>query len=156
VPKPPEKHSVNNALWDHVLDPLHDLLAVYFAGRIGVRWDSERARGEYYQIKFGSPTEVFEQRLTGMETRRYQVRIDYVRAIGGESGLPLLQRLSERIEDIKGLLNQNLDYSPSGVYTWHAGQVESIDYDAAEAEEIEQNWHRVAVIFSVSVTKEIT
>ena len=155
-PVTPEKRTVNNVIWDHVLDPLHDYLADKFKGRTEVRWDREIERGDYYQIGISSPSSVFIGRPTEMESRRYFVTIDYIRRIGGESGLPMLKRVTQRVEDMQNVLDQILDYTPDGVYKWHGGQLESVDYGAADPEEEEKKWIRVRMILSVVVTEPIS
>ncbi len=154
-PPAPTQRVINNTILDNFLDPLHDLLVTAMAGRVPVIWDEPGGLTEWYEVTVGSPTDQFVAQESGMQTRRYTARVDYVRLKGGLRRLDVLTRISERVESIKGTLQQNLDYSPSSTYCWHDGQIGDIDYQAATDEDMAADRARVSIIFSASVTEAL-
>ena len=94
-----------------------------------------------------------------MDERRYTLQLNYYRQFHRMIE-NTYDELSDFAEHLRQLLANNSDYSPSGVYKWHDGIVELVDYsqDLEELEELtEEPIEGVSVVrltFSAVVATE--
>ena len=104
-------------------------------------------------------TDEHEEYLAQMDERKYTVQLSYYRTF---QRLTIIEMdiLTEFGERLRRILVNNSDYSPSGIYKWHGGVVDIVDYtqDLSDIEEFSeepiQGVSVVRFVFSVITATE--
>ena len=112
-----------NVVFDRIVESLNTLLADEFS--IPVRYDEHKGN-QSFLITPGED-ELIEQ-ASGMQVRSYNINISYEIKSGGEYTKNNIKQVSETAERVKRLIQNNTAYSPSDVYKWHDGRIETITY----------------------------
>lgn len=150
-PVQPAQRVFTNIIWTRFLDPLRDMLARTYAGRLRVVWGKQKGGDLYLQLSLASPTGTRIGGATGFETRRYTAFVDLVTTrdvVDGES----LKSLTDQVEDVRACLVAARDHSFGGTDFWHEGLVESEDYNAATEDDQQNGVTRVRLSYSASVS----
>jgi hypothetical protein len=112
-----------NVVFDRIIESLNTLLADEFS--IPVRYDEHKGN-QSFLITPGED-ELIEYNSDG-QTRTYSIAISYEVISGGEYTKNNIKQVSEIAERVKRLIQNNTAYSPSDVYKWHDGRIETITY----------------------------
>jgi len=112
-----------NVVFDRIDESLNTLLADEFS--IPVRYDEHKGN-QSFLITPGED-ELIEYNSDG-QTRTYSIAISYEVVSGGEYTKNNIKQVSETAERVKRLIQNNTAYSPSDVYKWHDGRIETITY----------------------------
>jgi len=112
-----------NVVFDRIVESLNTLLADEFS--IPVRYDEHKGN-QSFLITPGED-ELIEHNSDG-QTRTYSIAISYEVVSGGEYTKNNIKQVSETAERVKRLIQNNTAYSPSDVYKWHDGRIETITY----------------------------
>ena len=92
------------------------------------------------------------QMLSSGQSRDYEVDIVYTLMRGG--GFKNVKtQLTSTAEHLKRLIHNNTSYSPSGVYKYHDGRIETVNYE--QDEENLDMW-RANLSFNCTVTEIFT
>ena len=116
-----------NVVFDRIIESLNTLLADEFS--IPIRYDEHKGN-QSFLITPGED-ELIEQ-ASGMQVRSYNINISYEIKSGGEYTKNNMKQVSEIAERVKRLIMNNVSYSPSDVYKWHDGRIETITYARAD------------------------
>ena len=112
-----------NVVFDRIVESLNILLANEFS--IPIRYDEHKGN-QSFLITPGED-ELIEYNSDG-QTRTYSIAISYEVVSGGEYTKNNIKQVSETAERVKRLIQNNTAYSPSDVYKWHDGRIETITY----------------------------
>ena len=120
-------NTFENVLYDRVIDSLNTLLSDEFS--IPVRYDDYVLPQCFLLLPQGDE---FLEHAKSMQTRDYEVSINYQLRSGGRYGKQNFKHLSQMAEHVKRLIKNNSSYSPSGSYKWHDGRITGIEYERDE------------------------
>jgi hypothetical protein len=112
-----------NVVFDRIVESLNTLLADEFS--IPVRYDEHKGN-QSFLITPGED-ELIELISKG-QSRTYSILISYELTSGGEYTKNNVKQVSEIAERVKRLIMNNTAYTPSDVYKWHDGRIETITY----------------------------
>jgi len=118
-----------NVIFDRIIEALQGLLTNEFS--IPVYFDTEEARGNQYFVLTPASDSLVEQVPSAL-TRGYAIDIFYQLKLGGAYTKNTFKQVSNIAERVKRLVFNNTAYSPSDVYKWHDGSVETIEYERDE------------------------
>ena len=112
-----------NVVFDRIIESLNTLLADEFS--IPIRYDEHKGN-QSFLITPGED-ELIELISKG-QSRTYSILISYELTSGGEYTKNNVKQVSEIAERVKRLIMNNTAYTPSDVYKWHDGRIETITY----------------------------
>ena len=112
-----------NVVFDRIIESLNTLLADEFS--IPVRYDEHK--GNHSFLITPGEDELIEL-ISGGQSRTYSILISYELTSGGEYTKNNVKQVSEIAERVKRLIMNNTAYTPSDVYKWHDGRIETITY----------------------------
>jgi len=112
-----------NVVFDRIIESLNTLLADEFS--IPIRYDEHKGN-QSFLITPGED-ELIEL-ISGGQSRTYSILISYEITSGGEYTKNNVKQVSEIAERVKRLIHNNTAYTPSDVYKWHDGRIETITY----------------------------
>lgn len=116
-----------NVVFDRIIESLNTLLADEFS--IQIRYDEHK--GNHSFLITPGEDELIELISKG-QSRTYSILISYELTSGGEYTKNNVKQVSEIAERVKRLIMNNVSYSPSDVYKWHDGRIETITYARAD------------------------
>ena len=116
-----------NVVFDRIIESLNTLLADEFS--IQIRYDEHK--GNHSFLITPGEDELIELISMG-QSRTYSILISYELTSGGEYTKNNVKQVSEIAERVKRLIMNNVSYSPSDVYKWHDGRIETITYARAD------------------------
>tara|TARA_R100000315_G_C5221892_1_gene133562 strand:+ start:696 stop:1208 length:513 start_codon:yes stop_codon:yes gene_type:complete len=135
--------SYANVVYDNVIESLQNIIRKEF--HIPV---FDEHRGNQSFVINPADDALLEYFASG-QTRSYDVDIIYTLMKGGGWRNTKTQ-LTSTAEHLKRLIHNNSNYSPSGVYKYHDGKVESVEY---EQDEDNLDIWRANVSFNCTVTE---
>ena len=135
--------SYANVAYENVIESLQDIIRKEF--HIPV-FDEHRGN---QSIVVDFVTDNFVEHFSSGQTRSYDVDIIYTLMRGGGWRNTKMQLISTA-EHLKKLMYNNSNYSPSGVYKYHDGKVQSVEY---EQDEDNLDLWRANVSFNCIVTE---
>ena len=112
-----------NVVFDRIVESLNTLLADEFS--IPVRYDEHKGN-QSFLITPGEDELI--DLISGGQSRTYSILISYELISGGEYTKNNVKQVSEIAERVKRLIHNNTAYTPSDVYKWHDGRIETITY----------------------------
>ena len=116
-----------NVIYDRVIDALQDLLANEFA--IPAYVDEHKGNQSFLLAPASDSINEYAQNF---QSRSYVVEIAYQLKVGGAYTKNSIKQVSNIAERVKRLIFDNATYSPSSVYKWHDGNIDSIEYSRDE------------------------
>ena len=138
--------SYANVVYENVIESLQDLIRKEF--KIPVI--DEHRGNQSFTIDLQGDTLI--QMLSSGQSRDYEVDIVYTLMRGG--GFKNVKtQLTSTAEHLKRLIHNNTSYSPSGVYKYHDGRIEEVNYE--QDEENLEMW-RANLSFNCTVTEIFT
>ena len=141
-----DSSSYANVVYENVIESLQDLIRKEF--QIPV---IDEHRGNQSFI-IDPQQDTFVQYLSSGQTRNYDVDIIYTLMRGG-GYKNVKTQLTSTAEHLKRLIHNNTSYSPSGVYKYHDGRIETVNYE--QDEENLDMW-RANLSFNCTVTEIFT
>jgi len=138
-------NSFENVLYDRVIDSLNTLLSDEFS--IPVRYDEYILPQCFLILPQGDE---FIAHAKSLQSRDYEVSINYQLKSGGRYGKQNFKHLSQMAEHVKRLIKNNASYSSSGSYKWHDGRITGIEY---ERDEDNPTLIRALITFNCTVTE---
>jgi|GEM_PF-2265108 len=138
-----DSNSYANVVYENVIESLQDIIKTEFH----IPVFEEHRGNQSIVIDFVDDT-LLEYFASG-QTRNYDVDIIYTLMRGGGWRNTKTQ-LTSTAEHLKRLIHNNSNYSPSGVYKYHDGRVESVAY---EQDEDNLDIWRANVSFNCTVTE---
>ena len=112
-----------NVVFDRIIESLNTLLADEFS--IPIRYDEHKGN-QSLLITPGEDSLI--DLISGGQSRTYSILISYELTSGGEYTKNNVKQVSEIAERVKRLIMNNTAYTPSDVYKWHDGRIETITY----------------------------
>jgi len=112
-----------NVVFDRIVESLNTLLADEFS--IPIRYDEHKGN-QSFLITPGEDELI--DLISGGQSRTYSILISYELISGGEYTKNNVKQVSEIAERVKRLIHNNTAYTPSDVYKWHDGRIETITY----------------------------
>jgi len=141
-----DSNSYANVVYENVIESLQDLIRKEF--KIPVI--NEHRGNQSFTIDLQGDTLI--QMLSSGQSRDYEVDIVYTLMRGG--GFKNVKtQLTSTAEHLKRLIHNNTSYSPSGVYKYHDGRIETVNYE--QDEENLDMW-RANLSFNCTVTEIFT
>ena len=141
-----DSNSYANVVYENVIESLQDLIRKEF--KIPVI--DEHRGNQSFTIDLQNDTLI--QMLSSGQSRDYEVDIVYTLMRGG--GFKNVKtQLTSTAEHLKRLIHNNTSYSPSGVYKYHDGRIETVNYE--QDEENLDMW-RANLSFNCTVTEIFT
>ena len=141
-----DSNSYANVVYENVIESLQDLIRKEF--KIPVI--NEHRGNQSFTIDLQNDTLI--QMLSSGQSRDYEVDIVYTLMRGG--GFKNVKtQLTSTAEHLKRLIHNNTSYSPSGVYKYHDGRIETVNYE--QDEENLDMW-RANLSFNCTVTEIFT
>ena len=112
-----------NVVFERIIESLNTLLADEFS--IPIRYDEHKGN-QSFLITPGEDELI--DLISGGQSRTYSILISYELISGGEYTKNNVKQVSEIAERVKRLIHNNTAYTPSDVYKWHDGRIETITY----------------------------
>ena len=138
-----DSSSYANVVYENVIESLQDLIRKEF--QIPV---IDEHRGNQ-SLVIDPQQDTFVQYLSSGQTRNYDVDIIYTLMRGG-GYKNVKTQLTSTAEHLKRLIHNNTSYSPSGIYKYHDGRIETVTYE--QDEENLDIW-RANLSFNCTVTE---
>lgn len=138
-----DSSSYANVVYENVIESLQDLIRKEF--NIPV---IDEHRGNHSFV-IDPQQDTFVQYLSSGQTRNYDVDIIYTLMRGG-GYKNVKTQLTSTAEHLKRLIHNNTSYSPSGIYKYHDGRIETVTYE--QDEENLDVW-RANLSFNCTVTE---
>ena len=138
-----DSSSYANVVYENVIESLQDLIRKEF--QIPVI-DEHRGNQSFV---IDPQQDTFVQYLSSGQTRNYDVDIIYTLMRGG-GYKNVKTQLRSTAEHLKRLIHNNTSYSPSGIYKYHDGRIETVTYE--QDEENLDIW-RANLSFNCTVTE---
>tara|TARA_R110000822_G_scaffold308696_1_gene436988 strand:+ start:124 stop:639 length:516 start_codon:yes stop_codon:yes gene_type:complete len=138
-----DSSSYANVVYENVIESLQDLIRKEF--NIPV---IDEHRGNHSFV-IDPQQDTFVQYLSSGQTRNYDIDIIYTLMRGG-GYKNVKTQLTSTAEHLKRLIHNNTSYSPSGVYKYHDGRIETVTYE--QDEENLDVW-RANLSFNCTVTE---
>jgi len=141
-----DSDSYANVIYENVVESLQDLIKNEFEIPV---FDEHRGNQSFVL----EPIEdTLIEMISSGQSRNYEVDIIYTLMKGGGFRAVKTQ-LTSTAEHLKRLVHNNTSYSPSGVYKYHDGRIESVAYE--QDEENLDLW-RANLSFQCTVTEIFT
>ena len=141
-----DSNSYANVVYENVIESLQDIIRKEF--KIPVI--DEHRGNQSFTIDPQGDTLI--QMISSGQSRDYEVDIIYTLMRGG--GFKSVKtQLTSTAEHLKRLIHNNTSYSPSGVYKYHDGRIETVNYE--QDEENLDLW-RANLSFNCTVTEIFT
>ena len=140
-----------NVIKTHVLDPLWVLLRSDFPQtkitmNLDYRWEGEK----WFNIIITDNTHS-EHRTWG-HIREYGIELRYYQTWDANMDRGYFDKAMTVVEEVKRLLEDNVNYSPSSVYKWHNLEIIDINYDPdREEEEMKEDLSVTEFIITLNV-----
>ena len=138
--------SYANVVYENVIESLQDIINTEF--QIPV---IDEHRGNQSFVIDPQEDTLIEMISSG-QSRNYEVDIVYTLIKGGGFRTVKTQ-LTSTAEHLKRLIHNNTSYSPSGVYKYHDGRIETVTY---EQDEDDLDLWRANLSFNCTVTEIFT
>ena len=138
-----DSSSYANVVYENVIESLQDLIRKEF--QIPVI-DEHRGNQSFV---IDPQQDTFIEFISSGQTRNYDVNIIYTLMRGG-GYKNVKTQLTSTAEHLKRLIHNNTSYSPSGVYKYHDGRIETVTYE--QDEENLDVW-RANLSFNCTVTE---
>ena len=138
-----DSSSYANVVYENVIESLQDLIRKEF--NIPV---IDEHRGNHSFV-IDPQEDTFVEFISSGQTRNYDVDIIYTLMRGG-GYKNVKTQLTSTAEHLKRLIHNNTSYSPSGVYKYHDGRIETVTYE--QDEENLDVW-RANLSFNCTVTE---
>jgi hypothetical protein len=138
-----DSSSYANVVYENVIESLQDLIRKEF--NIPV---IDEHRGNHSFV-IDPQQDTFVQYLSSGQTRNYDIDIIYTLMRGG-GYKNVKTQLTSTAEHLNRLIHNNTSYSPSGVYKYHDGRIETVTYE--QDEENLDVW-RANLSFNCTVTE---
>ena len=138
-----DSSSYANVVYENVIESLQDLIRKEF--QIPVI-DEHRGNQSFV---IDPQQDTFIEFISSGQTRNYDVNIIYTLMRGG-GYKNVKTQLTSTAEHLKRLIHNNTSYSPSGVYKYHDGRIETVTYE--QDEENLDIW-RAYLSFNCTVTE---
>jgi len=138
-----DSSSYANVVYENVIESLQDLIRKEF--NIPV---IDEHRGNHSFV-IDPQQDTFVQYLSSGQTRNYDIDIIYTLMRGG-GYKNVKTQLTSTAEHLKRLIHNNTSYSPSGIYKYHDGRIETVTYE--QDEENLDVW-RANLSFNCTVTE---
>ena len=135
--------SYANVVYENVIESLQDLIRKEFQ----IPVIDEHKGNQSFVIDPQQDT--FIEFISSGQTRNYDVNIIYTLMRGG-GYKNVKTQLTSTAEHLKRLIHNNTSYSPSGVYKYHDGRIETVTYE--QDEENLDIW-RANLSFNCTVTE---
>ena len=141
-----DSDSYANVVYENVIESLQDIINTEFKIPI-----FDEHRGNQSFVIDPQEDTLIEYFASG-ESRSYDMDIVYTLMRGG--GFKSVKtQLTSTAEHLKRLIHNNTSYSPSGVYKYHDGRIESVTY---EQDEDDLDLWRANMAFNCTVTEIFT
>jgi len=141
-----DSDSYANVVYENVIESLQDIINTEFKIPI-----FDEHRGNQSFVIDPQEDTLIEYFASG-ESRSYDMDIIYTLMRGG--GFKSVKtQLTSTAEHLKRLIHNNTSYSPSGVYKYHDGRIESVTY---EQDEDDLDLWRANLSFNCTVTEIFT
>ena len=141
-----DSNSYANVVYENVIESLQDIIRKEF----NIPVIDEHRGNQYFIIDPQGDTLI--QMISSGQSRDYEVDIIYTLMRGG--GFKSVKtQLTSTAEHLKRLIHNNTSYSPSGVYKYHDGRIETVNYE--QDEENLDLW-RANLSFNCTVTEIFT
>ena len=141
-----DSNSYANVVYENVIESLQDIIRKEF----NIPVIDEHRGNQSFIIDPQGDTLI--QMISSGQSRDYEVDIIYTLMRGG--GFKSVKtQLTSTAEHLKRLIHNNSHYKPSGVYKYHDGRVESVNY---EQDEDNLDVWRANVSFNCTVTEIYT
>jgi len=141
-----DSDSYANVIYENVVESLQDLIKNEFEIPV-----FDEHRGNQSFVIDPNEDTLIEYFASG-QTRNYDVDIIYTLIRGG-GWRSVKTQLTSTAEHLKRLIHNNSNYSPSGVYKYHDGRVETVAY---EQDEDDLDVWRANVSFNCTVMETFT
>ena len=141
-----DANSYANVVYENVIESLQDIINTEF--QIPV---IDEHRGNQSFVIDPQEDTLIEMISSG-QSRNYEVDIVYTLIKGGGFRTVKTQ-LTSTAEHLKRLIHNNTSYSPSGVYKYHDGRIETVTY---EQDEDDLDLWRANLSFNCTVTEIFT
>ena len=138
--------SYANVVYENVIESLQDIINTEF--QIPV---IDEHRGNQSFVIDPQEDTLIEMISSG-QSRNYEVDIVYTLIKGG-GFITVKTQLTSTAEHLKRLIHNNTSYSPSGVYKYHDGRIETVTY---EQDEDDLDLWRANLSFNCTVTEIFT
>ena len=132
-----------NVIQDSVINPLNSLIADEFS--IPVRYDNHTGN-QSFLLTPEADSIVAHTSVT--QVREYEVNISYELKTAGNYTKNTVKQISNVIERLKRLIQNNSAHTSSGTYYWHDGNITNIEY---ERDEDDQTLLRSSATFNCTV-----
>ena len=116
-----------NVIQDNVIDSLNTLLSDEFS--VPIYYDEHKGNQSFLLTPAADELNEFGNNF---QARDYVVEIVYQLKLGGTYTKNSIKQVSNIAERVKRLIYNNATYSPSSVYKWHDGNIDSIEYNRDE------------------------
>tara|TARA_R100000655_G_scaffold70690_2_gene108989 strand:- start:406 stop:834 length:429 start_codon:yes stop_codon:yes gene_type:complete len=116
-----------NIIYDRIVDALRGLLVNEFT--VPVYMDEHKGNQSFLLIP---ESDNIIDYGNNFQSRNYSVGITYQLKLGGTYTKNSIKQVSNVAERVKRLVYNNAAYSPSSVYKWHDGNIDSIEYNRDE------------------------
>jgi len=138
--------SYANVVYENVIESLQDIINTEFQVPV-----IDEHRGNQSFVIDPQEDTLIEMISSG-QSRNYEVDIVYTLIKGGGFRTVKTQ-LTSTAEHLKRLIHNNTSYSPSGVYKYHDGRIETVTY---EQDEDDLDLWRANLSFNCTVTEIFT
>ena len=116
-----------NVIQDNVIKPLNNLISDEFS--IPVRYDKHTGNQSFLLTP---EADSIITHTTATQVREYEVNISYELKTGGSYSKNTIKQISNIIERLKRLIQNNSAHTSSGTYYWHDGNITNIEYEREE------------------------
>tara|TARA_R100000655_G_scaffold7920_2_gene21099 strand:+ start:680 stop:1108 length:429 start_codon:yes stop_codon:yes gene_type:complete len=116
-----------NIIYDRVVDAVQGLLVNEFT--VPVYVDEHKGNQSFLLTPTSDNLNEYAQNF---QSRNYVIEIAYQLKTGGAYTKNSIKQVSNIAERVKRLVYNNATYSPSSVYKWHDGSIDSIEYSRDE------------------------
>ena len=137
-----------NIIYNEIMENLANLINGEFS--IPIYYDEHKGNQSFV---ITPQSDSLVTKLSTGSQREYEILISYQLKTGGQYTKNNLNQVSQIMERMKRLIHNNSHYSPSGVYKYHDGRVESVNY---EQDEDNLDIWRANVSFNCTVTEIYT
>jgi len=137
-----------NIIYNEIMENLANLINGEFS--IPIYYDEHKGNQSFV---ITPQSDSLVTKLSTGSQREYEILISYQLKTGGQYTKNNLNQVSQIMERMKRLIHNNSHYSPSGVYKYHDGRVESVNY---EQDEDNLDVWRANVSFNCTVTEIYT
>lgn len=146
-----------NVLHDNILEPLRDLVATAFGGRLKLYLQDgfEMQGARMLVVRPFACSWTLLDHSHGTVGKQYTVPLRYYERITGEPDLKKLKALAESVSQIEEMLWGSADLQQSGTYRWHNLRIVDGTY-APELTEEESAAGRDLRVVAFTLTFDVT